>query len=90
MSSHANNRIAFTPQERSASLSLSFVIGLRMLGLFLMLPVMALGAQQLEGGDDPRLIGLALGIYGLTQALLQLPFGMASDRLGRRRVIVFG
>ena len=90
MSSHANTRIAFTPQERSASLSLSFVIGLRMLGLFLMLPVMALGAQQLQGGDDPRLIGLALGIYGLTQALLQLPFGMASDRLGRRRVIVFG
>jgi MFS family permease len=90
MSSHANNRIAFTSQERSASLSLSFVIGLRMLGLFLMLPVMALGAQQLHGGDDPRLIGLALGIYGLTQALLQLPFGMASDRLGRRRVIVFG
>ncbi|MFZ9161783.1 MAG: MFS transporter [Burkholderiaceae bacterium] len=90
MSSHANNRIAFTPQERSASLSLSFVIGLRMLGLFLMLPVMALGAQQLQGGEDPRLIGLALGIYGLTQALLQLPFGMASDRLGRRRVIVFG
>jgi MFS family permease len=90
MSSHANNRIQFTPQERAASLSLSFVIGLRMLGLFLMLPVMALGAQQLQGGDDPRLIGLALGIYGLTQAVLQLPFGMASDRLGRRRVIVFG
>jgi MFS family permease len=90
MSSSANPTIRFDPQERSAALSLSSVIGLRMLGLFLMLPIMAIGAQGLAGGDDPRLVGLALGVYGLTQAVLQLPFGLASDRLGRRRVIVTG
>jgi MFS family permease len=52
--------------------------------------VFALEARKYPGGDDPALVGLAMGIYGLTQGLLQLPFGMASDRLGRKRVIVFG
>jgi MFS family permease len=61
-----------------------------MLGLFLVLPVFALEARKYPGGDDPALIGLAMGIYGLTQGLLQIPFGMASDRLGRKRVIIFG
>jgi MFS family permease len=61
-----------------------------MLGLFLVLPVFALEAPKYPGGDDPALVGLAMGIYGLTQGLLQLPFGMASDRLGRKRVIIFG
>nr|MDP2190873.1 MFS transporter [Rhodoferax sp.] len=79
-----------TPVERRASLSLASIFALRMLGLFLILPVFALEAGKYPGGDDPALIGLAMGIYGLTQALLQFPFGLASDRLGRKRVIVFG
>ncbi|MEK7260991.1 MAG: MFS transporter, partial [Pseudomonadota bacterium] len=76
--------------ERRASAALASVYGLRMLGLFLILPVFALYAEQLPGGESHALIGLALGTYGLTQALLQLPFGMASDHLGRKRVIYFG
>jgi MFS family permease len=79
-----------TPTERRASASLASIFALRMLGLFLVLPVFALEAARYPGGDDPALVGLAMGIYGLTQGLLQLPFGMASDRLGRKRVIVFG
>jgi len=54
------------------------------------MPVFALEARKYPGGDDPALIGLAMGFYGLTQGLLQIPFGMASDRLGRKRVILFG
>ncbi len=61
-----------------------------MLGMFLILPVFALYAEHLPGGENHTLIGLALGIYGLTQALLMIPFGMASDRIGRKKVIVFG
>ncbi|WP_367850390.1 MFS transporter [Rhodoferax sp. WC2427] len=79
-----------TPSERHASLSLALIFALRMLGLFLVLPVFALEAAKFPGGDDPARVGLAMGIYGLTQGLLQLPFGMASDRLGRKRVIVLG
>ena len=76
--------------ERYASAVLGFVFALRMLGLFLILPVFAVYAATLPGGDDRTLIGLALGAYGLTQAVLQIPFGMASDRFGRKPVIVFG
>lgn len=79
-----------TPIERRASASLAGIFALRMLGLFLVLPVFALEARQYPGGEDPVLLGLAMGIYGLTQGLLQLPFGMASDRFGRKRVIVLG
>jgi MFS family permease len=79
-----------TPTERRASASLASIFALRMLGLFLVLPVFALEARKYPGGDDPALLGLAMGIYGLTQGLLQLPYGMASDRFGRKRVIVIG
>ena len=79
-----------TPLERRSSVSLALIFALRMLGLFLVLPVFALEARKYPGGDDPALVGLAMGVYGLTQGLLQLVFGMASDRLGRKRVIVFG
>ncbi|MFN9773442.1 MAG: MFS transporter [Burkholderiales bacterium] len=79
-----------TPLELRASLSLASLYAFRMLGLFLILPVFAVHAHTLPGGDDPLLVGLVLGIYSLTQGLLQLPFGMASDRLGRKPVIVFG
>jgi MFS family permease len=79
-----------TRTELRASGSLASIFALRMLGLFLVLPVFALEARKYPGGDDPALIGLAMGIYGLTQGLLQIPFGVASDRLGRKRVIIFG
>lgn len=79
-----------TARERRASASLAAIFALRMLGLFLVLPVFALEAAHYPGGDDPALIGLAMGIYGLTQGLLQIPYGLASDRLGRKRVIVTG
>lgn len=79
-----------TPIERRASGTLAGIFALRMLGLFLVLPVFAIEARHYPGGDDPALIGLAMGIYGLTQGVLQIPFGVASDRLGRKRVIVFG
>jgi MFS family permease len=79
-----------TAAERRASLSLAGIFALRMLGLFLVLPVFALEAKHLPGGDDPRLIGMAMGIYGLTQAVLQMPLGLASDRWGRKKVIVLG
>ena len=79
-----------TPLERRASASLASIFAFRMLGLFLVLPVFALEAHKYPGGDDPALVGLAMGIYGLTQGVLQRPFGFASDRLGRKRVMIFG
>lgn len=79
-----------TPTERRASGSLATIFAARMLGLFLVLPVFVLEAGKYPGGDDPARVGLAMGIYGLTQGLLQIPFGLASDRLGRKRVIIFG
>lgn len=79
-----------TSAERRAASGLAAIFALRMLGLFLVLPVFSLAAQALPGGDDLTLVGIALGAYGLTQALFQIPFGMASDRFGRKPVIVFG
>ena len=79
-----------TPTERRASFSLASIFALRMLGLFLVLPVFALEAARYPGGDDPARVGLAMGIYGLSQAFLQIPFGLASDRWGRKPVIVVG
>ncbi len=79
-----------TGQERRSTVSLALIFALRMLGLFLVLPVFSLEARKYPGGDDPALIGMAMGIYGLTQGLLQIPFGVASDRFGRKRVMVIG
>ncbi len=79
-----------SPAELRAGASLAGVFGLRMLGLFLILPVFAVHAPQLAGGDNLTLVGIALGAYGLSQAILQIPFGMASDRWGRKRVIYAG
>jgi len=61
-----------------------------MLGLFLILPVFAVHAMHLKGGDNHTLVGIALGTYGLTQGMLQIPYGMASDRYGRKRIIILG
>lgn len=82
-------RVALRPDERRAVGALAAIYGTRMLGLFLLLPVMALYAGGLPGAT-PALAGLAVGAYGLTQAVLQIPFGIASDRYGRRPVIVIG
>jgi MFS family permease len=79
-----------TAHERRAAISLAGIFGLRMLGMFLILPVFALYAKTLPGGDNHTLVGLALGMYGLTQALLMIPFGMASDKFGRKPVIIVG
>src|SRR2546423_3978939 len=76
--------------ELRASLSLASLFALRMLGLFLILPVFAVHARGLPGGDSQTLVGVALGIYGLTQGLLQVPSGMLSDHYGRKRIIVAG
>jgi len=79
-----------TRAERRATVGLAGIFGLRMLGMFIVLPVLALYAETLPGGRDHALVGLALGAYGLTQAVLQIPFGWASDRWGRKPVIVAG
>jgi len=79
-----------TALEVRASVSLASIFALRLLGLFLILPVFAVYAQSIPGGTDPMLVGLALGIYGLTQGLLQIPYGAASDRWGRKPVIATG
>jgi len=76
--------------EVRASASLASLFALRMIGLFLILPVFAVHAKELRGGHDLTLVGLALGAYGLTQAMLHLPYGMASDRFGRKRIIILG
>lgn len=84
----ANLRL--TPVERRASVALALLFAARMLGLFLLTPVFAVVANTVPGGDNPAKVGLALGAYGLTQAIMQIPLGMASDRYGRRSIIIFG
>ncbi|WP_374262775.1 MFS transporter [Zoogloea sp.] len=79
-----------SPAERRAGTSLAAIFALRMLGLFLILPVFAVHAHGMPGGDNTALVGMAIGAYGLTQAFLQIPFGAASDRFGRKPVIVVG
>jgi MFS family permease len=79
-----------SPAELRAGLSLGSLFAVRMLGLFLILPVFAVHAPTLAGGDNLTLVGIALGAYGLTQSVLQIPYGMAADRFGRKRVIVIG
>ncbi|MGB9430448.1 MAG: MFS transporter [Gammaproteobacteria bacterium] len=80
---------SMTGSERRAALSLAGIFSLRMLGLFMIYPVFAVWARRLPDATAFT-IGLALGIYGLTQAVLQIPFGFLSDRIGRKRVIAAG
>jgi MFS family permease len=76
--------------EIRASLALAIVFGLRLFGMFVILPVFAIYAETLPGGHDLSLVGIAIGIYGLTQAILQIPFGWLSDRFARKPVIYAG
>ncbi len=78
------------PAEKRASFGLAGIYGLRMLGLFIILPIFAVYAEQLPGGENHILMGLALGAYGLTQAILQIPAGWLSDRYGRKPIIYTG
>ena len=79
-----------SPEERRTGASLASIFALRMLGLFLILPVFSVYAKTLPGGDNLALVGFALGAYGLTQAFFQIPYGVASDYFGRKQVIVVG
>ena len=79
----------FTSSEKKSIYSLSGILFFRMFSLFLLLPVFSVLAMDLSGAT-PFLIGVAFGAYGLTQGLLQLPFGMWSDKVGRKKVIVIG
>ncbi|HET8707564.1 MAG TPA: MFS transporter, partial [Pseudomonadales bacterium] len=78
-----------SPIEKRATATLVSLFALRMIGLFLLMPVFAVLGETLDGAT-PALIGLAIGIYGLTQCVVQVPFGVMSDRWGRKPVIVFG
>lgn len=79
-----------SPIELRATAGLAGVYGLRMFGLFIILPVFAFYAEDLPGGNSYTLVGIALGAYGLTQAILQIPMGWLSDRIGRKPVIYIG
>jgi predicted MFS family arabinose efflux permease len=85
-----NQRERMSPAELRASISLAAIFGLRLFGMFVILPVFALYAEHLPGGSNLTLVGLAIGAYGLTQAILQIPFGWWSDRYGRKPVIYVG
>ncbi|AEF99526.1 MFS transporter [Methylomonas methanica] len=80
---------AMTRMEKRATVSLASIYSLRMLGLFMLLPVLSLFTEQMPG-STPKLVGLTMGIYGLTQAVLQIPFGLLSDRFNRKAIIVIG
>lgn len=84
------NQENMTPIELRATAALALVFALRMFGMFSILPVLAIHAQHLPGGATPLLVGVALGVDGLAQAFLQIPFGLLSDRYGRKRVIYAG
>ncbi|MGP4870956.1 MFS transporter, partial [Klebsiella pneumoniae] len=78
-----------TPGELRATWGLGTVFSLRMLGMFMVLPVLTTYGMALQGASE-ALIGLAIGIYGLAQAVFQIPFGLLSDRIGRKPLIVGG
>ncbi len=75
--------------ERIFSLKISLIMSVRMLGLFMLFPVMSVYASEYDN-STPFLVGMAIGIYGLTQALLQIPFGYLSDRFGRKPILILG
>ena len=76
--------------ELRSALALAGIFGLRMLGLFLLLPVFSIHAKDLPGGDQAFLIGLALGIFNIVQACFHIPLGRLSDQIGRKKVVLWG
>jgi predicted MFS family arabinose efflux permease len=78
------------PSELRSTLALAGIFGLRMLGLFLLLPVFSIHAKDLPGGDQAFLIGLALGIFNIVQACFHIPLGRLSDQIGRKKVVLWG
>ncbi|MFT6219101.1 MAG: putative MFS family arabinose efflux permease [Cycloclasticus pugetii] len=89
MADSSSQPSVMSEQEKRASLGLAGIFSMRMLGLFMILPVMSLYTEHLNG-ITPVLLGLSISIYGLTQALLQIPFGLMSDRFGRKKIITIG
>lgn len=83
------NDYKMTPSELRATWGLGTVFSLRMLGMFMVLPVLTTYGMALQGASE-ALIGLAIGIYGLAQAIFQIPFGLVSDRIGRKPLIIGG
>jgi len=90
VNAEATSRLGMSRFELRAALSLSSIFALRMLGMFMILPVFALYAAGNLQGSTPALAGLAIGAYGITQALLQIPAGLLSDRIGRKPVMIGG
>lgn len=84
------NPNAMSPVERRAAFSIAGIFSTRMLGLFMIFPVFALFAEEEFTGITGLQIGIAMGIYGLTQAFLQIPYGMMSDKFGRKPLIILG
>jgi MFS family permease len=80
---------SMTSGERRAVATLASLFSLRMIGLFMIMPVFALYGRELAG-STPVLIGLAIGVYGLAQALLQIPLGLLADRMDRKKLILAG
>lgn len=76
--------------ELRATVSLAAIFALRMLGLFMIMPVFSIYAKTIPGGNNAAAVGLAIGIYGLTQSLFYIPYGWLSDRIGRKPVIIAG
>ena len=89
MEMNQDNSASMQPREIQQVLLIALIAMLRMFGLFSLLPVISIYASNLDGAT-PILIGLSVGAYGLTQALLQIPFGFFSDKIGRKPVIFFG
>ena len=89
MTQKASTIEKMTPAELRAAGSLALIFFLRMMGLFLLLPVFTLQATSLRGATH-TLVGVAIGCYGLSQAIFQIPFGMLSDRFGRKKIITLG
>lgn len=85
----SGEQVRLNSLEKRAAVSLALIFSMRMLGLFMLMPILAVYGQELEG-VSPLWIGLAIGAYGLTQALFQIPMGWLSDRFGRRPIIIFG
>src|ERR1700709_843135 len=90
MSNPSATSTRLSASELRATVSLAAIFALRMLGLFMIMPVFSVYAKTVPGGDNLLLVGVALGAYGVTQSLLYIFYGWVSDRVGRKPVIAFG